>query len=1015
MKKVLLISFLITSLVIQGFSQSKIIMPSSQYEILKSKGQLKQGVEYVPISENHPSSVSSKVTKEHLDRMNYKSVNTTSCSCLVPIDGTFSVAEFSGYTPPDYRNDDASTPLKAIPFTFCMYGTNYTSLYINNNGNITFDAAYSQFSAVGFPSSSYVMVAPFWADVDTRNTASGLVYYKITPTYMIVQWKNVGYYSMMTDMVNTFQLIITDGTDPILPQGNNIAFCYGDMQWTTGAASSGIGGFGGIASTVGINKGDGVNYVQMGRFDQPGIAYDGGYGNNDGVSWLDNQSMYFNVCSSTNIAPIASGLNNCDTIKICGTGDTLLLNGLFLSPEIGQTTNISVNLNNTPGASIISNTSGNAADAVVMIVATNLNAGNNIITYTATDNGSPVGITVINVNVFVDTTGISNFNPQITGNPSLCFGSTTTLSVIPTNYDSYVWSNGSFSTSIQADTSGLYWVTASLNGCYKSTFMNVVEHHPTPVIAGFPFTCAGNNTTLYSDSLIYASYLWSNGSTNDTVSVPDGTYTLTVVDSFGCTATSPPVTVTGPQPPVITGQTDVCNGSLAVLWTTFQYVAYLWSDPGNPNLSTQDTIHVPASGPYTVQVTDGAGCVTTSLPFTVNPFNYALSVTGVQPYCAGQSINLTATTNNSNNTPTYVWSTSSTSPTISVNSAGTYTVTLHYSNGCTADSVITVPAPNPLPTPVIQGATFTCDTSHTILSINNSYGSYSWTPGSSTNSTISVSQGIFSVTVTDANGCVGTSQPDTVVNITPTVNIAAPNVPFCPGSNALLTANPNPSTGASYVWSTTQTTQAITVNSAGTYNVEVSYSNGCTSANSIIVTLYDAPTANFTASPGGQSGPLVPISFTDASTIPSGNITTWTWSFGDSTGITHTYLTPTIPTHSYAVNGMYTITLTVCGSNGCCDTIQYPYSIVSDIDQPNVITPNNPGANGLNQYLYFKNLEYFPGSKLLVYNRWGNKVFESNDYDNKWNGGKETDGVYYYILSGPLFKEAKCGFFHLLR
>ena len=52
---------------------------------------------------------------------------------------------------------------------------------------------------------------------------------------------------------NTFQLIISDGTDTIIPANNNIAFCYGDMQWTTGAASSGIGGFGGTAATVGAN------------------------------------------------------------------------------------------------------------------------------------------------------------------------------------------------------------------------------------------------------------------------------------------------------------------------------------------------------------------------------------------------------------------------------------------------------------------------------------------------------------------------------------------------------------------------------------------------------------------------------------------------------------------------------------------------------------------------------------------------------------------------------------------
>ena len=68
------------------------------------------------------------------------------------------------------------------------------------------------------------MVAPFWADVDTRDDVlpdtSGIVYYKLTPTSLIVKWNHVGYYGVHADLVNTFQLIITDGTDPLLPGGN---------------------------------------------------------------------------------------------------------------------------------------------------------------------------------------------------------------------------------------------------------------------------------------------------------------------------------------------------------------------------------------------------------------------------------------------------------------------------------------------------------------------------------------------------------------------------------------------------------------------------------------------------------------------------------------------------------------------------------------------------------------------------------------------------------------------------
>ncbi|MBK7751046.1 MAG: hypothetical protein IPI41_00145 [Flavobacteriales bacterium] len=112
------------------------------------------------------------------------------------------------------------------------------------------------------------MAAPFWADVDLRGpgVTNNIVQYKVTPTAMLVNWTNVGYYNSMTDKVNTFQLVITEGTDPLVPNGANVSFCYKDMQWTTGSASGGTNGFGGTPATVGANEGNGVDYIQFGTF-----------------------------------------------------------------------------------------------------------------------------------------------------------------------------------------------------------------------------------------------------------------------------------------------------------------------------------------------------------------------------------------------------------------------------------------------------------------------------------------------------------------------------------------------------------------------------------------------------------------------------------------------------------------------------------------------------------------------------------------------------------------------------
>lgn len=208
---------------------------------------------------------------------------------LIPLDGTFTQAMA--------RNDDSYTSQISFPFNYQLYGNTYTSCFINNNGNISFLNPYYNYTPYGFPVNGFAMIAAFWADVDTRNTASGLVWYKIEPHRFTVIWDQVGYYPSMADKVNTFELIFTDGTDPLIGLGNNVAFSYGDMQWTTGSASGGSGGYGGTPATVGINKGDGIYFALIGRFDHPGFDYDGPGGNNDGISYMDDKVFTFKVSS----------------------------------------------------------------------------------------------------------------------------------------------------------------------------------------------------------------------------------------------------------------------------------------------------------------------------------------------------------------------------------------------------------------------------------------------------------------------------------------------------------------------------------------------------------------------------------------------------------------------------------------------------------------------------------------------------------------------------------------------
>ncbi len=335
MKKISTLLILLTSY--YYLKAQTILTTQSNYQSLKASGQLMSNINYKFIDN---SSSSNQITNSSTN-VELRTANTSSnaaCQCLIPIDPTFSVVPFTSGTPPDYRCDDGSSNAIPLGFNFCFYGTNYTNCYINNNGNISFGTSYSAFSSNPFPNTNFVMIAPFWADVDTRNSASGIVYYKQTPTALIVKWSGVGYYNSSANLVNDFQLIISNSNDSLIPNNNNVSFCYGDMQWTTGNASMGVGGFGGTPATVGINKGDGIDYFQIGQFSAPGTGYNGPYNAIDSIDVIDNMQFVFNTCNTSNLAPFTTA-NVCDTTVVSPfqiiTGEVYVY-----APEITQTVTV---------------------------------------------------------------------------------------------------------------------------------------------------------------------------------------------------------------------------------------------------------------------------------------------------------------------------------------------------------------------------------------------------------------------------------------------------------------------------------------------------------------------------------------------------------------------------------------------------------------------------------------------------------------------------------------------------
>ena len=324
----------------------------------------------------------------------------------VPIDASFTTVVFDGIggngpaNPLDLcqRNDDDVTLAIPLPFAFNLFGTTYMNVFINNNGNISFGSSFSTYTSTGFPVSGFPMVAPFWADVDTRNASSGVVHYRIDAHKLVVAWDHVGYFNSHADKLNTFELMISDGTDLTVGLGNNVCFCYDDMQWTTGDASVGIGGFGGVPATVGVNRGDGTTFIQFGRFDHPGVDSDGPGGASDGVDFLDGRTLCFNVTGS-NVPPVPLGFPIGGAVNLC-PGDSLVLATGFASPELGQTTTTVVTTNLPPTRYTLTNTSGNPSSQLLKFFS-NLSDVNQIysVTYTATDNGVPVASSTVTLTI----------------------------------------------------------------------------------------------------------------------------------------------------------------------------------------------------------------------------------------------------------------------------------------------------------------------------------------------------------------------------------------------------------------------------------------------------------------------------------------------------------------------------------------------------------------------------------------------------------------------------------------
>lgn len=161
------------------------------------------------------------------------------------------------------RNDDGSTGAVNIGFTTNFFGRDFNQLFVNNNGNITFGRSLSSFTPFGLTGNTAVpIIAPFFADVDTRNPGSGITAYGTGTVNGYnafgATWNNVGYYNNNASHLNSFQTVLIDRSDT--GAGNfDIEFNYDQINWESGTASGGnSNGLGGNSARAGFSNGTGA-------------------------------------------------------------------------------------------------------------------------------------------------------------------------------------------------------------------------------------------------------------------------------------------------------------------------------------------------------------------------------------------------------------------------------------------------------------------------------------------------------------------------------------------------------------------------------------------------------------------------------------------------------------------------------------------------------------------------------------------------------------------------------------
>lgn len=648
-------------------------------------------------------------------------------------------------------------------------------------------------------------------------------------------------------------------------------------------------------------------------------------------SW-SNGATTSNTSSTTNsITSLSSGtytVTITDNNGLTATASAFVNQPSSLNATATSSSNVSCN-GGSDGSASASGSGGTSpytytwSNGSTSSANTGLTAGT--YTLTITDNN---GCTATNSTTITEPSALSA-NPTTNSNVSVNGGSDGIISASPSGGTSpytYAWSTGNASSFVTSLSAGTYTITVTdNNGCTNSGSTIVTQ--PAAAVA----VSISNNTSVscngFSDGSLTASassgtspytYAWSNGATTATASnLPSATYTITVSDNAGSTATASAF-VSQPSSlyATATSSSNVsCNGgsdgsaSASGSGGTSPYT-YVWS---NGSTSSSNTGLI--AGTYTLTITDNNGCTATNSTVISQPSSaITIGLTTSNVSCNGFSNGgINSSVSGGSSPYTYAWSDGSTTSNISSSSAGTYTLTVTDNSGCTNSNSATITEPATFVASAVTDSNVTCngfsDGGATASGTGGTMPyTYSWNNGATTASITGVSAAYYYVTISDNNGC--TDSASVIITEPASLNASAivdSNVTCNGFSDGGGTANASGGTMPyTYIWSNSATTASITGVTAGTYTTTVTDNNGCTSSSSLTITepallIATASTTQNVTVNGGFDG--------EATSVATGGTAPYTYLWSNSA-----------TTATFVGVGAGTYTVTITDNNGCTDT-----------------------------------------------------------------------------------------------